>query len=118
MRGEQSTTTPASSFETLLNQHLLQIEKFKEHIELVKNMISDEKMHVFFDHLLEEEKEHQDETQALIDSLKGLGSLPSFSKEEGSEHSSSPAVPDRSTGHYGLRDQNVLTVGSMLGVRQ
>ncbi|MBY0405900.1 MAG: hypothetical protein K2X66_18500 [Cyanobacteria bacterium] len=118
MRGEQSTTTPASSFESLLNQHLLQIEKFKEHIELVKNMISDDKMHVFFDHLLEEEKEHQEETQVLIDSLKRLGSLPSFSSGESSANASSPSVPDRSTGHYGLRDQNVLTVGSMLGVRQ
>ena len=87
------------------------VGQFEEHLKLALQIADDPKLQVFLTHLLDEEQEHRQELNAL---RAGLGTsshnLPDAAK---------PATTHPSTeGHYERRDQNVLTVGSLLGKAQ
>jgi rubrerythrin len=92
----------AEHFLSLLDEELVLIEKFKEHINFALSVTQDEQAKAFFTHMLQEEDEHSQAVHALIERVKN----PPANSEEPTD------------GHYQRRDQNVLTVGSLLGQAQ
>lgn len=110
------------SLQSLLNQHLIQVGKFKEHVQLVSKATPDDGLKAFFNHLIEEEDEREKKLQALIQKAKAIPSAVARQTQV----QAPPVTPGTEThvqdthshGHFALRDSNVLTVGSLLGQRQ
>jgi hypothetical protein len=111
-----AATESKTDLETLLQQYRVMLGKFKEHTTLVRNATADPHLQVFFDHLLEEEDEHAAEVDAMMAAARKIPSTPSH--QESSEPMMAGVKQDHSTGHFAARDQNVLTVGSLLGRQQ
>jgi hypothetical protein len=89
------------------------VGQFEEHLKLALQITDDPKLQVFLTHLLDEEQEHRQELASLRATLK--------STLVSSSHPASPweaAATPSTEGHYERRDQNVLTVGSLLGKAQ
>jgi len=84
------------------------VGQFEEHLRLALQITDDPKLKVFLGHLLDEEQEHREH----IRSLKSGLTQPVMA----SPVQSNP-LPS-TEGHFVRRDQNVLTVGSMLGQQQ
>jgi hypothetical protein len=116
-----AATESKTDLEGLLQQYRVMLGKFKEHTTLVRNATADPHLQVFFDHLLEEEDEHAAEVDAMLAAARKIQSNqnhnhPVFAHPTDTElHSGNP---DRTTGHFAARDQNILTVGSLLGCQQ
>jgi hypothetical protein len=95
---------------------MVQVAKFKEHIELAGKMTADEGVKAFFQHLLEEESEHEQKLQELMQRAK---QIPAVVKPlQAVSPARDPGPASRTDGHYALRDTNELTVGSLLGQKQ
>lgn len=100
-----------TSLERLLEKHRQQIVKFKEHTTLVRNASDSDHLKVFFDHLMDEEDENLAAVNDLLSKVQGL-------PPETTATSATEPLHDRTQGHYAARDQNILTVGSLLGQKQ
>jgi hypothetical protein len=115
-------TDSKTDLEALLQQYRVMLGKFKEHTTLVRNATADPHLQVFFDHLLEEEDEHAAEVDAMLASARKIqSSQPVISSQRVSSSTDSERHTDnseRTTGHFAARDQNILTVGSLLGCQQ
>lgn len=105
--------TDIDTLRDVLTQQLKLIAKFQEHVQLIAELGQDEKVNVFLEHLLEEEAEHAQKVETL---LKRLDS-PSSPSSAPVEKASAPSPVDPS-GHSARRDQNILTVGSLYGMKQ
>jgi hypothetical protein len=90
---------------TLLEKTDHLIAQFEEHLQLALKITDDPKMQVFLGHLLDEEQEHR---QDLASWKQSLAATPMAVAE------AEPTGPS-TDGHYQRRDQNILTVGSLLG---
>jgi hypothetical protein len=86
------------------------VGQFEEHLRLALQITDDPKLQVFLGHLLDEEQEHRQHIQTLKAELQAPSSSSALN---GAEH-----LPSSTEGHYLRRDQNVLTIGSLLGQRQ
>ncbi len=109
-----NTTQP--TLQQLLEQQLVLVNKFIEHVQLASSLMDDERLKVVLSHILEEEEEHKQDINNLISQANGLSTavapVASASAESGF------TAEQRSTGHYERRDQNILTVGSLMGMPQ
>jgi hypothetical protein len=107
---------PRQTFGSLLDAHVNHINKFKEHVQLMAHAATDDGLKVFFNHLLEEEDEHLEAVQAMKEQLSQLPAVPAINLPSASTEESAASLDH--DGHYARRDQNILTVGSLFGVRQ
>jgi bacterioferritin (cytochrome b1) len=105
--------TDIDTLRDVMTQQLKLIAKFQGHVQLIAELGQDEKVNVFLEHLLEEEAEHAQKVEALLKRLDSPSS-PSVAPEE---KAFAPAPVDPS-GHSARRDQNILTVGSLYGMKQ
>lgn len=140
------TATPNTSLDAnnghlaLLEADFERVQKFKEHIQLMHDLTSDPAQKVMFAHLMDEEAEHETSLQDLIRQAKSPENAHSGSHSashpvshhrdvdhtltvagtvsghhaDGSSQKSESADPQ---GHFKRRDQNILTVGSLIGHR-
>ena len=114
----------------LLEADFERVQKFKEHIQLMHDLTNDPTQKVMFAHLMDEEAEHEASLQDLIRQAKGSENAHSASHSASHpvshhrdvDHTLTVAgtVKSESTdpqGHFKRRDQNILTVGSLIGHR-
>jgi hypothetical protein len=136
------TATPNSSLDSnnghlaLLQADFERVEKFKEHIQLMHDLASDPTQKVMFAHLLDEEAEHVASLQELIRQAQAPGISHSANHSANhhrdvdhtltvagtvsGHHADASTVKSESAdpqGHFKRRDQNILTVGSLIGHR-
>ncbi|MDX2084358.1 MAG: hypothetical protein SFZ03_03100 [Candidatus Melainabacteria bacterium] len=137
-----SLTHPSSTENASAESHLsqlmeadrLRVLKFKEHLELARQMVTDARLQVVFDHMMEEESEHLEKLDALRQSVSPQSVVPqsvamsataAVSPAVAHSHPSAPVTAPVSVpasvqpdGHFQRRDQNILTVGSLYGHQQ
>jgi ferritin-like metal-binding protein YciE len=106
MAQEQAKQT----FQDLLNEELTLIGKFEEHLNFAKNVVTDDNVKAFFEHMMEEEQEHREKVQNLLERVENIQVI--------SKPDEGVVEVDRRISHVARRDQNILTVGSLYGVRQ
>jgi hypothetical protein len=88
------------------------VSQFEEHLRLALQITDDPKLKVFLTHLLDEELEHRQDIAALRQGLTAQSSAQSVVVHAAAESAAS------ADGHFQRRDQNVLTIGSLLGQAQ
>jgi rubrerythrin len=114
----------AQQLRQMLEDHLVRIEKFQEHLEFAIKLIDDPKLQAVFGHLISEETEHAEEIQALLQDSQAFTSAPAGPDTQMAVMTPVMAthMPEEdkpsATGHFQRRDQNVLTVGNLFGQRQ
>lgn len=100
----------------LLQKDVIRVEKFLEHLELAKVLSDDHRVTTFIAHTIEEETEHLNKARALLSQVEALVTSP----DEVQPAIAAPAAPtlEPPDTHQRLRDENVLTVGSLFGAAQ
>jgi Asp-tRNA(Asn)/Glu-tRNA(Gln) amidotransferase C subunit len=96
----------------LLQKDVIRVEKFLEHLELAKVLSDDHRVTTFIEHTIEEETEHLNKARALLAQVEALDVS---SVEPLAADAPAPAVVGLPDTHQRLRDDNVLTVGSLFG---
>lgn len=106
--------TPQDDLLTHLDALTAKVEGFREHLEIAKNFSDDSRVTAFIAHTLDEEAERLAKLAELRQQL---------SRQQPAAVPPSPVslaqhavnLPDN--GHYKLRDQRELTVGSLLNAQ-
>jgi hypothetical protein len=106
--------TPQADLLTHLDALTAKVEGFREHLEIAKNFSDDSRVTAFIAHTLDEEAERLTKLAEIRQQLSrqqpvGLASSPVAEAHHAVD------LPDN--GHYKLRDQRELTVGSLLNVQ-
>jgi hypothetical protein len=99
---------------TLLEKTDHLVGQFEEHLKLAIQITDDPKLKVFLGHLLDEEQEHRDKIASLKLAVLNSPMSPSTLTDSPPLRDNSPSQD----GHFQRRDQQILTVGSLLGQAQ
>jgi hypothetical protein len=105
-------------FLALLQEELKLIDKFQEHLTFAHSLVDDDKVKAFFAHLVDEENEHKEDLEKLMGQVRALSSTAEHAQVVASPTHVSTSTSTETYGHYERRDQQVLTVGSLLGQKQ
>ena len=120
MQESQGTTLQSlmEELQALIESQQKNVDSFQEHLELAKKLADDERISTFIDHTLDEEQERQTKLNKALSALSQLkNKLPETPSNELLTVSTAVQVPS-SEGHYKLRDENILTVGNLMGQNQ
>lgn len=107
--------TTIDQLRDILASHRDSVEGFQTHLTLAKNFTQDERILAFIDHTLEEEAERLTLLSQLSNQLGNLASRP---MPDAAAVLPPAAMAAEAEGHYRLRDQRELTVGSLYGSGQ
>jgi hypothetical protein len=106
---------PLGAFQALVSREMSLVEKFLEHLDLARNFSDDPRIATFIEHTMDEEREHLDKLRAIAATSEQIANAAGTHVLYPGSVPPVPSLTPDPDGHYQRRDQNVLTVGSLLG---